>query len=89
MAVIAGVTAGNMVGRLAGRRRAIVAAAATAQYGGVINPGHTGEVAGVMAIHACIQGPHVVGGVTRCRSAVMAAGTAARHTGMVKNSAGE
>jgi len=66
-----------------------VTAAATAQHRGVINPGDSGEVARVMAILTGIQGPHMVGGFTRGRGAVMAAGTAAGHIGVVKYGAGE
>ena len=84
MAIIAGITAGDMVGRFAQGRDAVVATAAVAQYGGVVNPGDTGEITSVMAILASIQSPHMVRGFTRCRGAVVATGTAGRDTGMVK-----
>jgi hypothetical protein len=50
MTVIAGIAAGDMVGGFTRGRCAIVATGACSQHRGMVNPGHIGEIAGVMTI---------------------------------------
>ena len=54
VAIITDVAAGDVVGRFARGRDAVVATGTCSQHGGVINPGDSGEIAGVMAILACV-----------------------------------
>jgi len=59
MTVVAGITAGDVVGRFSGRSRAIVTAGTGTQHSGVVEPGNNGEIAGIMAILATIEGAHM------------------------------
>ena len=89
MTVIANIIAGDMVGRLAGCCGAIVATAAAAQHGGMINPGNRVETARVMAILATVAGAHMNRGLARRRSAIVATGTTGSDTGVIKDGTGK
>ena len=56
VAIVAGIAALDMVGRFARGRGAIMATGTGAQHRRMIYLGDTGEVAGVMAVLAAIQG---------------------------------
>ena len=54
--VIAVVVTGNVVGRLAQCRGAVVTAEAGAKYGGMIDPGHRGPDTGAVTVLAQVRG---------------------------------
>ena len=84
MTIIAGVVTGDMVGRLAQRRGAVVTAEAGAQDSGMVNHGHRHPGRGAVTVLAHRRGLDVIGRLAGRRRAIVAARAVAGHRGVIE-----
>jgi len=89
VAVVTGIGAGDVVGRLAGCRAAVVAAEAGAQHVGMIDPDCRHEAGRAVAVLARAGGLDMRAVLAGCRSTVVARRTVAAHTAVVEHRRGE
>jgi hypothetical protein len=84
MTIVTGIAAGNMVGRLAGSNRAVVATETGAQNIGVIDAHYRRPGRGEMAILANSVGLDVHGVFAGCGTAVVTRRAITGHRGMIE-----
>jgi hypothetical protein len=82
--VIAGVVAGDVVRRLAGRRGIVMTAEAGPQHSGMVNPNHRDPGAGPVAILAQRRGLDMAAVLARGRGTIMAARAVATHRAVIE-----
>ena len=73
MTVIAAVVTGNVVGRLAQGRGAVVTTEAGAKDGGMVDPDHRGPDIGAVTVLAQVRGLDMGAGLAGCGAAVVTA----------------
>ena len=84
MTIVAGVVAGNVIGRLAGCCGVVMTAEAGPQHCGMVNPDHRDPGAGAVAILAQRRGLDMAAVLARGRGAIVTVRAVAGYIAVIK-----